>query len=189
MRLQLVVLHMGLVVVAFLVILNGFLRGARKTQIDALLSLLWIAILVYSFFAYGWEVTALAVVMSFVYAWLSRPFARSITSRLLGYRTTLEFGGPRSPRIPSSVDELVRHADDTERRLAEIGKSKKILDVLHKKGRSVRDLKEIYYDLLATGLGDLTWEAVSNPADLELFLDLRDQGIHPKEIAARLMER
>lgn len=41
MSIGLVLMHAALAATAFLVVLNGYLRGAAKAKIDGLLSLVW----------------------------------------------------------------------------------------------------------------------------------------------------
>jgi hypothetical protein len=40
---------------------------------------------------------------------------------------------------------------------------------------------------MSSGLGDLAWEIVSTPSDLQMLLNMRRDGVEPIEIAARLM--
>lgn len=76
-------LHFGLAIAAFLVMLNGFLRGAKKHQIDAALSLVLLGILLTVFLSGGWKAGFIAVALAFVYGALSRPFAGRIAFRLM----------------------------------------------------------------------------------------------------------
>ena len=70
--------------------LNGFLRGSKKTQIDAILSAIWLSLLVIGFIAFGWRAGVLALILSFVYAGVSRPIAAATAARLFSV-----VGGPR----------------------------------------------------------------------------------------------
>lgn len=62
--------------------LNGFLRGSKKTQIDAILSAIWMVLLVIGFVAFGWRAGGLALILSFVYAGVSRPIAAATAAHL-----------------------------------------------------------------------------------------------------------
>jgi hypothetical protein len=77
-------LHVVLALTVFLVLLNGFLRGGKKAQIDAFLSILLVTLLGVSFARYGWKTAVRAVVLSFIYAIAFRPLASHIAARLLG---------------------------------------------------------------------------------------------------------
>ena len=75
--------YVGLGVVAFLIVLNGFLRGAKKAQIDAALSLLLIGLIIIAFFVAGWKLGLLAIAIAFISAIITRPIAARLASRLL----------------------------------------------------------------------------------------------------------
>ena len=77
-------LHTFLALTAFLVVLNGFLRGAKKAHVDVFLSILLVTLLSVSFVAFGWKAGLLAVVLSFIYASAFRPLAARVAARLLG---------------------------------------------------------------------------------------------------------
>jgi len=47
-------------IVAFLMVLNGFLRGSKKTEIEAVLSLLLVGLIVTAFIVSGWKFGLLA---------------------------------------------------------------------------------------------------------------------------------
>lgn len=75
-------LHSALAVTAFLIMLNEFLLGSKKAQIDGVLGVALGALLVTAFVAFGWRAGALAVILAFVYARISRPIAASTDARL-----------------------------------------------------------------------------------------------------------
>jgi hypothetical protein len=80
-------IYLTLVLVAFLVTLNGFLRGSKKAQIDAVLSLLLVGLIITAFFTSGWKHGLIAVLITFVSAIGTRRFAARLASRLLGMST------------------------------------------------------------------------------------------------------
>jgi hypothetical protein len=184
--LALAILHFGLVVTAFLVVLNGYLRGAKKAQIDATLSILWLILLGIAFVSFGWKVGALALVLSFIYALIARPIAASVARRILGYRTASE--SPGSFATALSVEGVLRGSEETERRLAQIARKRGIAEVLDENGLTAEGLKDHFDFLMRIGLGELAWEIVSSPKDLKLLLQLRQQELPPLEIASRLMQ-
>lgn len=86
--------------------LNDFSRGAKKRHVDAALSLVVLGILLTVFLAFGWKAGFLAVVLAFVYAALSRPFAARIAARLMSLG-----GGPSGTYIglpPRSLERISR---------------------------------------------------------------------------------
>jgi len=74
--------YVALVLVAFLMVLNGFLRGVKKAHIDAVLSLLLIGLLITAFLVAGWQVGLLTVTITFISAIVTRPIAARLASRL-----------------------------------------------------------------------------------------------------------
>ena len=50
----LVVVHSALILTAFLVMLNGCLRGSAKAGIDAVLSVVWLGLLGAVLIIFGW---------------------------------------------------------------------------------------------------------------------------------------
>jgi len=100
------VLHFGLAIAAFLAVLNGFLRGEKKHQIDAALSVVLLAILVTAFVAFGWKAGLLAVVLAFGYAAVSRPIAARVAARLMSLG-----GGPSGSYVglpPRALERISR---------------------------------------------------------------------------------
>ena len=79
----LVILHILLAGVALLIMMNGYARGAWKDQIDAVLSVLWILLLVLAFWLFGWRAGLAAFGLSFVYAWFPKFVARAVVSWVL----------------------------------------------------------------------------------------------------------
>jgi len=79
----LLVVHLGLLVVAFLIVLNGFLQGRLKAYFDAGLGGAWVVLLIIVFMIYGWETGLAALALSVLYAILARPVARLTATWLL----------------------------------------------------------------------------------------------------------
>lgn len=75
--------YVALALVAFLVVLNGFLRGAKKAQIDAVLGLLLIGLIIIAFFVAGWKLGLLGISIVFISHIVTRPIAARLASTLL----------------------------------------------------------------------------------------------------------
>lgn len=175
-------LQLGLAITAFLVILNGHLRGTLKAKIDAGLSIVWLIILVVIFVVYGWTVGLVSVVLSFIYAYLTRPFASAVARKLLGYRTSLASSEP-----VESIEEMFQRGDEIDWRLTDIARRKEIAVLLQKHGKTTADLKENFWFLMRAGAGGIAWELIAMPADLNELLELREQGLPAEEIVVRLI--
>jgi hypothetical protein len=195
----LILLHISLAVVAFLVVLNGYLRGSKREEIDTVLSLAWIALLIAAFVLFGWKAGLLAIPLSFVYSWSGRPLAAMMARRLLGYRTSMEFSdmprGSTAELLQGNIsgEEWIKRAsderEDQEERFSEIAQRKHIASLLRERQMTVDDLRESYWFLMRIGLGDQAWDIISKRSHLELLLELQEQGLAPLEIATRLMRR
>lgn len=180
-----VLLHLALAVVTFLLMLNGYLRGAAKARTDGALSVAWMGLLVLGTFVFGWRQGLIALVLSFLYSRVSVPVARVVAHRLLGYRTTLQ--SDEAP-LNFSVESLLKSNEANNQRLRKVAAGRHIARVLQSRGLGPDDLKEQFWFLMSSGLGDLSWEIVSDPDDLIQLLDMRDRASKPIEIAAHFMD-
>jgi len=78
------VLHVFLAITSFLVVLNGFLRGAKKVSIEAFLGAVLFGIVGVCFAIFGWKAGLAAIGMALVYGILLRPLAARVAARMLG---------------------------------------------------------------------------------------------------------
>ena len=90
-------IYIALVVVAFLTVLNGFLRGAKKAQLEAVYSLLLLGLVIASVVVAGWKLGLLSIGVAFIGAHLPRPLAARVASRLLSASTGDRGGTVRRP--------------------------------------------------------------------------------------------
>lgn len=171
--------YVALALVAFLVVLNGFLRGAKKAQIDAVLSLLLIGLIIIVFFVAGWKLGLLAIAIGFISAIVTRPIAARLASRL--FAVSSDGGGgyvglpPRSLEIisqelgkpfdPNKVMEEILSDDDTETALLDYCEQQPAIQTLLREFKiSRQDLQELYHQLIMVGAGQWTcghWVAAS----------------------------
>ena len=49
-------------------VLNGFLRGAKKTEVDAVLSVIWMGLLLVGWYISGWQTAVTGIALSFIAA-------------------------------------------------------------------------------------------------------------------------
>jgi len=77
------VFQLLLALVAFLIMLNGHLRGVLKPRIDAALGLCWLVLLAISLWNYGWKAALATILLSFLYGALLDSLARKVAARLL----------------------------------------------------------------------------------------------------------
>jgi len=193
-------IYVALVAVAFLTVLNGFLRGAKKAQLDAVFSLLMLGLVIASFVVAGWKFGLLSIAVTFIGALLTRPLAARVASRLLSASTGNtggEFVGlPPKPleRIsqelgrqidPSKlVDEMLSGSgrrDQAEQALLDYCEGQSAIREIMTEHKITRDdLKELYSRLLAVGAGQWAcghWvaaSAIAYPEALRYLLDHQD---------------
>lgn len=148
-------MHTLLAVTAFLVVLNGFLRGAKKAQIDAFLSVILLGLLAACFVIFGWKAGIAAIVLAFVYAIVARPLAARAAAQLLG-----STGGPRGAHIGLPSPALARISKDlapsdnvdkiTEKLLSGSNRSEKAREALLDYCEAKEQIKSVMRDFGAT---------------------------------------
>ena len=175
--------YVALALVAFLMVLNGFLRGAKKAQIDAVLSLLLISLIIIAFFVAGWKLGLLAIAIAFILAIVTRPIAARLASRL--FAVSSDGGGgyvglPLRPlqKIsqelgklfdPNKVMEEIFSGGDrkasAETALLDYCEQQPTIQALLREFKvSRQDLQELYHQLIMVGAGQWTcghWVAAS----------------------------
>jgi uncharacterized membrane protein len=77
-----IVLLAMLVIVVYLIVLNGFLNGRMKTKIDAALSCVLLGIIAVQFSVFDWRTGLTGVAVTLLAAWMVHPVAR-VTARFL----------------------------------------------------------------------------------------------------------
>ena len=75
-------LHICLALLAFLVMLNGYLLGKYKTLIDVGLSAAIVFLLVICGFRFGWMPALIAGLMYIVYGTATKPLVRFVANKL-----------------------------------------------------------------------------------------------------------
>lgn len=196
MNLGLIALHLGLATVAFLIVLNGYLRGAAKAEADLWLGFILVGLLVVAFITFGGWAGLVAVGAFFVYGTVLRPLAKRLAYRILGYKTvppheenTLlkDFAEGRIDFAEFQVKRALQE-DERQKRLQRLSRRPEIQEVLAKHGKSLDELEEYLQLLQAAGLGAVVWEYLSDPDDLDVIIGLHEEGKEGSEILAELIE-
>lgn len=205
-------LHAVLAGVVFLILLNGFLRGRWKPRIEAVLSVMWIAILCVLLWRFGWGPALLAVVASFVYGAVLRSPAARAAARLFSMHE--ESGAPyvslpdRTLRTISAELGAERSADailselrsgSQERRLAEEALlnycfAQHEVRIVVESANAGRDtLREVYERSLRGGAGQwvlghyVAASALAYPEPLRFLLEGHREGRDPRADAAQVV--
>lgn len=191
----LIALHAGLATVAFLIVLNGYLRGASKAKIDAGLSATHVGLLVVAFVSFGLWMGLVAVGASFAYGAVLQPLAKRLAHRMLGYKTALPEEEDTSIKdlaegridLEEFQDRSARREEKRRQRLRGLGRRPEIREVLDKHGKSPDDLEGYLRLLRSSGLGAAAWEYLSDPHDLDTIIEMREEGKDGFEILTHLM--
>jgi hypothetical protein len=165
-------IYVALGVVAFLTILNGFLMGAKKRQIDILLSFLLVGLVVAAFAVAGWKLGILAIGIVFLSAIFTRSIAARTASRLFALSTrggsgpvglpprrlqtiSQQLGRPIDPnQIAKEMFSGSNRSTDALTALLDYCESQPVIEGLMNEFQISRDdLRELYYDLLRSGAG------------------------------------
>lgn len=192
---NLVILHVALAVVAFLTVLNGYLRGAWKSLIDAALGLALIVLLVLGFIHFGFVTGLLAVGATIVYGVALNSLAKIIAYKMLGYRTTLPESNRSASRdfmegrigLDQFVERSEREIQETEERLRRLSEQESIQDVLVSHGKTKEDL-EMYLDVLRSSgcKANVALNYLSDPHYLSRVIKNVDQETVGAELLANL---
>jgi len=182
----LIVFHAILLVFMLLLMLNGYLRGALKTQTDVILSFIIIGLLVFIGFKFGLIEALVSIpICIFIYGPLTNPLARNISFRILGYRTILS-GGLNDGKL--SIDDLLSDKPSNNEKFLNFAlKKPSIQEVLRQYGKTEDDFKEQFWMLMASGLGDISYNIISNPKSLSLLFQLKEEGVSDLEIVGRFL--
>ena len=203
--------YVALFLVAFLVILNGFLRGAKKAQIDAVLSLLLIGLVITAFLVEGWKLGFLAIAIALISAIITRPIAARLASRLFAVPTgggdmyvglpprllqniSQQLGKPIDPnKLMKEILSSDEHRANTENALLDYCEQQPTIQALLKEFKVSRhDLQELYQQLIYAGAGQWAcghWVAASALAYPDSLLYVRKRrGDNMQETAFSLIK-
>lgn len=195
-------IYVSLVIASFLVVLNGFLRGAKKAQIDAALGLLLIGLVIAAFFVAGWKSGFLAIIVTAFLAVVTRPIAALLASKLFA---TSSGGGGSYVRLPQRplqkisqelgksldpnkiMDDILSgsdHNDNAEEVFLDYCEQQPSIQALLREFRVSRtDLQELYNKLIMAGAGQWTcghWvpaSALAYSESLRYVLNRREGNI------------
>jgi len=189
-------LHALLALTAFMVVLNGFLRGANKSHIDVVLSVLLVSLFAAAFVAFGWKAGLLAVPLTFFYAIACRSLAARLAARLLASsgglsgqytglpprpleRISLVLGHQFSPE--QTPDELLSGSHRQQKPMEALfdycEANANVRDVMREFNATRDTLKDIYSVLLSGGAGQwagghyVAASAVAYPNTLRFLLE------------------
>jgi hypothetical protein len=194
--------------VSFLVVLNGFLTGAKKTQIDVFLSLLLLCLLFTSFFVYGWKAGLAGIGIALLSAIITRPLAARVASKLfaLSSAESGHFPGLPPKALQLISQELGRPFDPNQimermgsRRQAEealidyCGTVESIRKVMDEYNISKDDLHQFYFKLINVGAGQwrtghwVAASALAYPETLRYLIQVRGEKRRLEETAWNLL--
>jgi len=107
------IVYLALILCAFFIVLNGYLCGAAKAKIDAVLGILLVGLLVAVWFAGGWKHGLASVGVAFIGATLLRPFAARAAASILGMSSSLSgsYVGLPPPKLERISRQLGRPFD------------------------------------------------------------------------------
>jgi ABC-type multidrug transport system fused ATPase/permease subunit len=191
------------IVLTFLIVLNGFLRGASKGTIYVILYIFLLGSIIASFFVAGWLFGIIAIALVVISAIISRPIAARVASRIFSIHDTE--GGNKYIGLPPKhlariCSELGRQVEldkpfaemmsDSvrEERLIETlldycENQPEIKKIMRESQVSRSDLKEMYNQLLLAGAGQWTcghWvagSAIAYPETLNYLLTRRGENM------------
>ncbi len=175
----------------FLYVLNLYLRGSMKPMIEFFLSILIIALVIFSFFVSKWWVGIIALLSVFILTSICRPIAQLLAFKILGYRTGVEDENVEASRFLKSMKNdgdvfkamekfKKKEAKDKER-LLKLYDKQFIRNILTDNNLAFED----YFKLMTKisyGLADIKWEILGSRKDLKKLIDLYKSNVSDDEI-------
>jgi hypothetical protein len=206
-------IHSSLALTTFLLVLNTFLRGVWKENINIVLSLLLIALLITCFVFFGWKAGIVALILTFLYGAVSRSLAVRLAARihtLPGEPPPNFIGLPPAAleRIsqeirPSNLSEemglgmVVSRSDKYQRAREDLlnycEERAEIQEILKEFNASRATLEKLYTQLTMAGAGQwrgghyVAASAIAYPQTLRFLLKHQSKGDLPVETAWKLL--
>lgn len=191
------------VILTFLILLNGFLRGASKGKIYILLYILLLGSIIASFFVAGWVFGIIAIALVVISAIVSRPIAARIASKLFSIHDkegnkkyiglppkhlahiSSELGHPVELDKPldTMMQDSIKQEHIQETLLDYCERQPEIKKIMMESKVSRSDLKELYTQLLLAGAGQWTcghWvpaSSIAYPESLNYLLARRGENM------------
>ncbi len=78
-------LFVCLLIIVFVIMLNGFLNGALKNRIDAALSVALLGVLAVIFYCFGWKGLGIGIALCLIAGTFFRPLARRLAMFLYSH--------------------------------------------------------------------------------------------------------
>ncbi len=168
-KIGLIVSHAILLFFMFLLLLNGYLRGELKEKTNLVLTAIITGLLIFIGFKFGLIEALISIpICVLVYRPLTNILAKYISFKILGFRTSISNGKERT------FEDIM--SGKREKSLDLALKKTSIQKVLHQYGKTEDDFKDHYSKLMCTGVGDLSFDIMSNPKSLSLLFQLKNAG-------------
>jgi len=202
------VIYFMMALISFLIMLNGFLRGAKKAQIDACLGVLIVCLTIISFYVGGWDAGLIGIGVASLSALIARPLAARVASKLFALdglesgdfpglpnrtlkRISEELGRPFDP------NQIMKHSDSRRDALEALldycTTSLDVRQVMDEYDIWKDDLQQLYSDLIDVGAGQwrcghwVAASALAYPETLRYIIDERNKKKVLEETAWNLL--
>ena len=182
---NLFIYHMIILVIVFLLMLNGYLRGSIKGYIDAIFGILLFVLIVIGFIIYGWKIGIANIIAILLYSVVTKRFAKKIAYKLLGRRTSFDTGEKSSMKefidgdisLENYFDKMQKETEKDEDKLQRYYNKPEINNTLNKYNKSFDDYVELYQLLKVSSVGsEVAFDIVSSPKDLHKYYNMKEQG-------------
>jgi hypothetical protein len=169
---------------AFLFVLNLYLQGRLRWQIEVILAWLTFAMGLASLFIFGWQFGIAMILLWFLFVSISHLLASRLAFLLLGYRTGIQqepyYDIATQHLMSGNIEEALKiHQEQEEKlnqRLEAIGRRPNVAAILSKNSLNSSDLRKLYRTLESCGLEDIAWKILVNPRDLEELIKFQQKS-------------
>lgn len=182
-----------LVGLGFLYVVNLHLRGRNTETLGGCLAIVVLSLFVTSFFIFNWKYGVFCIIATFGFTNLIVPVAASVAQRMLGYRTGInepEQGAALNRMMSGETSafdyfkEAEKEKEQLKDKLERLARRPEIEAVLNKHDLSLDDYVDHFQHLGLCGLTDLSWDIVSNPDDLSMLIEMKQNGKSFVEISS-----
>ena len=210
---MLLLMHLGLLVVAFVFQLVELTSGAKRRRHLHALGFLWVFLVAVVFVRVGWRAGLASCVLSWVYVSALRPLAARLAARAMSIDSG---GGGAYPGLPSadllklsrvlgrhlSPEEMLRELrSDVSARdsalnslVAMVAAQTSTASVVARFGMTESTLKDQYHRLCRLGAGQWAGahyaaaSALAYPASLEFVLSAHEHGVSEAEVSYQVVK-
>jgi hypothetical protein len=157
-------------------------RGTISPKIEAIGSAIMTIFIILTFIFSGWKGGIGIIVALLIWVTIAEQIVKLLIRKLMQIHDN-------SLTQPFSVEELFKQSERTDEMLLTVSNQPGIIQVLRKYEKNQEDIRDIYYTLLACGVGEYVAQSIiEDPKLLSEYLQMKADEVSDLEIAYRFSE-